>query len=414
MVRVSVVIPVYNVEPWLPACLDSVLAQTLRELEVICIDDASPDRCGEILEEYARRDARVRVVHLDENRRQGYGRNRGMDLAQGKYVYFLDADDMITPDALEKLFDLAEGEALQGIFFDSQVLYESDAMARRYASYPAVRKGRYPDAAETGRALFERFIDQGEWTCYVQRQFWSLSFLRSENIRFPEGVEHEDELLPFEAVLLAERVRYVPELFFIRRYRENSVMTTPPTARNFHGYFMNFCLMEEFLRVRGIQSRAADVNLARIYERVERYYRDLTARGEDVTDWFRPDELDRLYFFAAAQKKDAYYKNIPERLRAELNRFAHVYVYGAGVVARRACRALELAEIAIDGFVVTRHANNPAVLRGRRVFTPEEIPTARKDTLLVLAMTKGYADEVKPVLEASGWHYTSFLDGGGQ
>ena len=73
MKKVSVIIPVYNVEKYLPDCLDSVLGQTMRELECICIDDASPDRCGEILDEYAARDERVRVLHLPENHMQGYG-----------------------------------------------------------------------------------------------------------------------------------------------------------------------------------------------------------------------------------------------------------------------------------------------------------------------------------------------------
>ncbi|MBQ4308524.1 MAG: glycosyltransferase family 2 protein, partial [Lachnospiraceae bacterium] len=96
-------IPVYGVEPWLAECLDSVLAQTLTEIEVLCVDDASPDRCGEILDEYAAADPRVRVFHLPENRRQGYGRNLGMDHARGTYIYLLDSDDRIRPEALERL-----------------------------------------------------------------------------------------------------------------------------------------------------------------------------------------------------------------------------------------------------------------------------------------------------------------------
>ena len=409
MIKVSVVIPVYMVEPYLPACLDSVLAQTLAEIEVICIDDASPDGCGAILDDYAARDERVRVVHLPENRRQGYGRDRGMDLARGRYIYFLDSDDLIVPDALERLYALAENNDLQGVFFDSQVIYENEKLAVRYASYPAVRRGAYPTGTQTGAALFARFIEQEEWTCYVQRQFWSLEFLRRHDIRFPDGVEHEDELFSFEAILLCEKVRYVPETFFIRRYRENSVLTTRPTAKNFHGYFMNFCLMEEFLRRKQIASAAADVNLARIYERAERYYRDLTARGEDVSAWFRPEELERLYFFEAMQKRNAYYERLPQGLAAALVPYAHVYIYGAGVVAERAYRSLEMHAIPVDGFVVTSHKDNPLVLHSRHVYTPDELPTDRSDTVLLLAMTTGYARQAEATLDALGWRHIRFL-----
>ena len=95
MPLVSVIIPVYNTEKYLPECLNSVLSQTLRDIEVICIDDASPDNCGKILDEYAQRDSRVKVIHLPENHRQGYGRNRGIERSSGEYLYFLDSDDMI-------------------------------------------------------------------------------------------------------------------------------------------------------------------------------------------------------------------------------------------------------------------------------------------------------------------------------
>ena len=143
MIKVSVVIPVYNGEKYLPACLDSVLAQSLREIEIICIDDASPDRSGEILDCYAVRDSRVRVLHLPENHMQGYGRNRGIEMAAGKYIYLLDSDDMITPDAMEKLFDLAERDGLDAIFFDSQVIFESEATRKKSLSYPTGRNGTY-------------------------------------------------------------------------------------------------------------------------------------------------------------------------------------------------------------------------------------------------------------------------------
>ena len=141
MIKVSVVIPVYNVEKYLSECLDSVLGQTLREIECICIDDASPDRCGEMLDEYAARDGRVRVLHLKENHMQGYGRNRGLEMAKGEYVYFLDSDDMITPNAMEELYLLAKRDELDGIFFDSQVILESEDLARFASAYLCFRKG---------------------------------------------------------------------------------------------------------------------------------------------------------------------------------------------------------------------------------------------------------------------------------
>ena len=92
--KTSVIIPVYNTEDYLEECLDSVLAQTQREIEVILVDDGSTDSCPEIEHRYAERDPRVRVI-MQENQRQGAARNRGLEQARGKYVYFMDSDDLI-------------------------------------------------------------------------------------------------------------------------------------------------------------------------------------------------------------------------------------------------------------------------------------------------------------------------------
>ena len=211
MKKVSVIIPVYNVEKYLPDCLDSVLGQTMRELECICIDDASPDRCGEILDEYAARDERVRVLHLPENHMQGYGRNRGLEMAEGKYVYFLDSDDMITPNAMEELYQLAERDDLEGIYFDSQVLLESEDLATYAEYYICKRTGEYPDEVMTGQALMELFMENREWMVFVQRQFWRRDYLMENKIFSPERTEHEDELFSFTS---PERLRRLFHNFY--------------------------------------------------------------------------------------------------------------------------------------------------------------------------------------------------------
>ena len=92
MPELSIIVPVYKVEPYLPKCIDSILAQTFSDFELILIDDGSPDRCGEICDEYAARDDRVVVIHR-ENRGVSAARNAGLDAARGEYIGFVDSDD---------------------------------------------------------------------------------------------------------------------------------------------------------------------------------------------------------------------------------------------------------------------------------------------------------------------------------
>ena len=108
MIKVSVIIPVYNVEKFLRDCIESVINQTLSDIEIICINDGSPDNSIDILNEYASIDPRITVIS-QENRGLSVARNRGMRLAKGKYLYFIDSDDkLLDPDALEVLYTKAE------------------------------------------------------------------------------------------------------------------------------------------------------------------------------------------------------------------------------------------------------------------------------------------------------------------
>jgi len=114
--KISVILPVYNVERYLEKCMTDILGQTLKEIEVICIDDGSEDGSLEILREYERRDARVRVVS-QKNAGAAAARNRGMALAQGKYLSFLDSDDFFEPDMLEKAYQCAQRERAEITIF---------------------------------------------------------------------------------------------------------------------------------------------------------------------------------------------------------------------------------------------------------------------------------------------------------
>ncbi len=409
MPKVSVIIPVYRVEKYLPACLESVLAQSLEDIEVICIDDASPDACPRLLDEFASRDERLHVIHLPENRQQGHGRNLGMDAAAGEYLYFLDADDMITPHALGSACRIADRDALDGLFFDSKAIYENDELARRHAYYPAARSSVYEDKVYVGRELFEAFTERGEWTCYVQRQLWRRDFIRNEHIRFPEGTEHEDEWFPFAATLLAGRVRYVPAAWFIRRYRPDSVMTRPTDPRDFHGYFRLYCMMTEFAETRGLRSGAVDVNIGRIYDKLLCLYPGFAA-GKDPESLFSDPAERRSYrFFAQTQRADAFYLNLCRNVCSRLAGREDLYIYGAGQIARRVYRGLILGGYTVRGFLVSDRHGNPDTLFGRPVLKADGVsPTP--GSAAVIAVSEGYRAQVESVLAAREWTYFYYQD----
>lgn len=115
--KVSVIVPIYNVETYLPRCIDSLLRQTLHEIEIILVDDESPDGCPQMCNEYAERDSRIKVIHK-KNGGLGYARNSGVDIATGEYVTFLDSDDYVDSITYEWLYELADKERADAVFYN--------------------------------------------------------------------------------------------------------------------------------------------------------------------------------------------------------------------------------------------------------------------------------------------------------
>lgn len=402
---VSVIIPVYNVEAWLPACLVSVLAQTLASIEVICVNDCSPDGCAAILDDYAARDSRVHVITLEQNSGQGVARNVGFEACSGRYVYFLDSDDMVEPEALEELAARADADNLDGIFFDSRVVYDSPELAKRYQSYPAVHAGTYPTGVMSGVELFEAFMAQRDWTCYVQRQFWRADYLREQGIAFPTWASHEDEAFAFEALVAAERVAFVNQPYFLRRYRTGSVMTSKPTLKNFASYFQGLCHMARFMDERGIESEAADRNLARIYDALVRQHKQLIADGVDVSAWFAgTDLLDAYLLFAKAQKAYLHHGLLGKQAQHAIDQAERICIYGAGVIAGNVFESLVNQGRAVEGFLVSSMQGNPKAFKGHRVRAIDQVPVDSK-TLVVVSVTDGYRADVERLLDEAGWRH---------
>ena len=124
MAEVSVLVAVYNAEPFLPKCLDSLLGQTFRDIQIICIDDASTDGSLQLLHDYASRDPRIEVLHLNENHGQAFARNKGLEVARGKYTCFVDADDWLSNDAIAQAVDVFKTyEQTDSVLFQVDIIH---------------------------------------------------------------------------------------------------------------------------------------------------------------------------------------------------------------------------------------------------------------------------------------------------
>ncbi|MFJ7136094.1 bifunctional glycosyltransferase/CDP-glycerol:glycerophosphate glycerophosphotransferase [Streptomyces fungicidicus] len=244
MPRFSVIVPVHKVQGYLHACLDSVLGQSYRDIEVIAVDDRSPDGCGAILDAYAARDERVRVLHLPENVGLGRARNAGMPHATGDYLFFLDSDDTLTPGALRALADRLDetGDPDVLVFDYARTHWWGGTRRNVLAPLLAEASGGTFTAAERPAIL--------ELLMVVWNKVYRRDFVEREGFTFPPGY-YEDTPWTFPVLLSAERVATLDRIcVYYRQRRRGSILST--TSRK------HFDVHEQYARVfRFVDARPA-------------------------------------------------------------------------------------------------------------------------------------------------------------
>lgn len=223
MAQVSIIVPVYQVETYLRQCIDSILAQTFTDFELILVDDGSKDKSGEICEEYAGKDGRVRVIHK-ENGGLSDARNAGLEQAAGEYFMFVDSDDYIAPTMIERLYNSIQSESAD--IAACNFCYVFDKKEKKDFS-----TAMEAEVLQGSEIFYYRKNDRsyGFWTVAWNKLYKSETF---RNVRFRFGKYHEDEFWANDIYQLEIRVATIPECLYYYRQRDNSIMGKESIARN--------------------------------------------------------------------------------------------------------------------------------------------------------------------------------------
>lgn len=226
MPRFSVIVPAYQVQAYLHECLESVLSQSYPDLELIAVDDCSPDACGAVIDEFAARDPRVRVVHLPENTGLGRARNAGIERATGDYLVFLDGDDTLTPDAL-----LALADRLKETGDPDVLVYD---YARTYWSGEAVRNRVAAELTERGPAPFRLADRPGllNLLMVAWNKAYRREFVRRAGLAFPPGY-YEDTPWTYPALMTAESIATLDRVCVHYRQRRAGCILRTTSDRHF-------------------------------------------------------------------------------------------------------------------------------------------------------------------------------------
>lgn len=217
--KISVVVPVYNVEPYIAECLESIANQTLDDIEIICVDDCGADGSMKIVEMFAEKDRRFRVVRHERNRGLGAGRNSGIVAASGKYISFVDSDDWIEPRKLELEYAAIVGEKYPVVWSG---YYSCDVTGTNLQSRGCLL-GDSAASAVRGEITVGN-EDIGKYLVTAWNKLYSLDFIRSNRLAFPEDVHYEDMPFYFACWCLSPTVYVIDEPLYGYRQRSDSIM----------------------------------------------------------------------------------------------------------------------------------------------------------------------------------------------
>lgn len=393
--RVSVIVPVYNTKRYLPQCLDSICSQTIEELEIICVDDGSTDGSGELLDGYALRDPRVRVLHRP-NRGYGAAMNAGLEAARGEYIGIVESDDCIQPQMYETLCRAAAENDLDLVKADAYYWIESAGYQHRI-HYKHLEDAYDRVLGDEDRNVFFDFY-MNIWTGIYKR-----AFLEEHGIRFHEspGASYQDNGFWIQTLCYCSRAMWLSQAFYL--YRQDN----PEASVKSRGKMM--AMAEEYEHLAGIlRERGDDRFLPYCY-----YYRLLRDRGTffRVADEYKREFCGQLqkdfaayksyikgngwldkWFRGAAKEPDALCAGViqkKEEIRGRLERAPGVIVYGAGLRGDAVFRGLynEGYYEKIRCFAVSQDPPE-GQLAGRKILQIEEALASYPGALVVVAVVR--------------------------
>ena len=233
---ISVIMPCYNTEQYVEETLKSVLNQSFKDYEIICLNDGSTDGTLEILKRYQQSYPNIRVIS-SENHGSAYQRNTGVQCAQGKYIYYMDSDDLLKENCLETLYQYAEADNLDVVYFEADSFYETKEIEEAFPQFLTLyHRHKEYDGIYDGRNLYIQMENAGDIKMSVGLQFTRRQFLQDNNIKFGTERNFEDNLYTVKVTLKAGKARCVRDNLYLRRVRANSIMTTSENKTRFESY----------------------------------------------------------------------------------------------------------------------------------------------------------------------------------
>lgn len=423
-IKVSVIIPVYNEEKYLRQCLDSVINQTLKDIEILCINDGSTDRSEEILREYEKKDKRIRVFeHPEESHGAAEARNIGLENARGKYLSILDSDDFFEPEMLEETFQLAEKNDLDIIAFGAWI-YDEKTEKNTSVGWILNYSGVKSDTVFSSQALKEvlfRISDGMAWN-----SLFRTDFIRSNSISFAPVHVTDDQVFTYLAFALAKNIMVHPKKYVhyrhVSEHNQQTIVNKNPEA----GYLASELLQKE-LEKRGLFDIFRPTFFYRVLQNFSFVSDEIVTQNEfdtlyyrirqDIIDWeiqknelkgLRYDQIELIKDILESESAEAFLlrqrntKRLSnmERILNEnkVKEGSNVVVYGAGGTGKNVFTSI----INKGNYHVQAWLDRDFEKIGFPVQSPDVIVGLNFDVVLIAIENQEIAESVKIFLKNKG------------
>jgi glycosyltransferase involved in cell wall biosynthesis len=396
---ISVIVTVYNIKSYIRECIESILSQKDVEFEVICVDDASTDGSDSILDEYKKKDSRIRVLKNLKNEGLASARNKGYRLAGGEYLYNIDGDDLLAEGALYRMHQVMKEHDLDLLAFSAKAFFDDDYSHVFGNEDDYVRRYEYP-GIYSGPDLFARLMKNGDRAIANRVMYcYKKSYFLQNDLFDEEGLRYADDSM-FSYYMTARRVRCIPDQLYLRRYRVGSTITSPLKKRYLESMVVLF--VSEMCRWKKIEL-SEEIN-----EQIEKYFDLRLKEIYRLKTMFQSDQSSMAYL-SKYPMIEYFYKRFIEQEPVhvdclsdiQLNRIKqeeNIILYGAGYIATEIAKILEYNNVTDYKVAVTSTVNNGEKFRGRRVHNIQEL-AGMQQALVIVAMSVRNKKDVMDILE---------------
>ncbi|MBR2179778.1 MAG: glycosyltransferase [Selenomonadaceae bacterium] len=421
MPKVSILIPIYNVEKYLRQCLDSVVNQTLKDIEIICINDGSTDNSLEIIKEFATKDSRIKIINK-KNTGYGHSMNCGLEISQGEYIGIIESDDFADLNMFEVLYNHAKNsnaEIVRSNHFEQIDEHSKFIEVLREDLYNQIFTPRLQDYY-----FFSRQV--AVWSGIYKRDF-----LSKNEINFTEtpGASYQDISFAFKAFSCVDRLLLIKDAFV--HYRVDNPNSSVKSKQKVYCIFDEFDEIEKFLLKRKefynpcryifesmIKFQRCEYHFSRIddqfkfdfLQRMSKEFQKDNAAGYLNKNFWQEDkwsdvqtllldEKEYFYMLCRKIKLSRMYKN---DFISKIKSFENIYIYGAGKVANYMLFELFRRHFSVKEIIVSQLENNPSFLEGIPVNVLEKSNFDREKDVILLALKEKDQPEILYKLSNEG------------